>query len=110
MTIRSTSGMLVSVCQTVSGGRPAIFVSAAIMSRSRLSPGSRTTADFIADLFQMPFRPCTDPEQLLLHRTAGDAPQAAPSVERRPDANAPARPQIAAARESNRSASVREGD
>src|SRR3954452_21672879 len=46
MTIRSTSGMSVSVCQTVAGALPEIFVSAAIMSRSRLRPGSRTTADF----------------------------------------------------------------
>src|SRR5690606_2153897 len=47
MTIRSTSGMSASVCQTVTGGLPPILVSAAIMSRSRLRPGRRTTADFI---------------------------------------------------------------
>src|ERR1700712_5068407 len=48
MTIRSTSGISVSVCQTVIGATPEIFVSAAIMSRSRLRPGSWTTADFMA--------------------------------------------------------------
>src|SRR5690606_38714927 len=48
MAIRSTSGISVSVCQTVTGGLPEILVSAAIMSRSRLRPGSRTTADFIS--------------------------------------------------------------
>src|SRR5262245_9931912 len=44
MTIRSTSGISVSVCQTVAGALPEIFVSVAIMSRSRLRPGSWTTA------------------------------------------------------------------
>src|SRR5690606_149175 len=49
MRIRSTSsGMLVSVCQTVTGACPVILVSAAIMSRSRLRPGRRMTADFMA--------------------------------------------------------------
>src|ERR1700712_5672810 len=47
MTIRSTSGISVSVCQTVIGAMPEILVSAAIMSRSRLRPGSWTTADFM---------------------------------------------------------------
>src|SRR6186713_1161917 len=47
MAIRSTSGISVSVCQTVAGACPEILVSAAIMSRSRLRPGRRTTADFI---------------------------------------------------------------
>src|ERR1700712_5920673 len=47
MTIRSTSGISVSVCQTVIGAIPEILVSAAIMSRSRLRPGSWTTADFM---------------------------------------------------------------
>src|ERR1700761_2950530 len=47
MTIRSTSGISVSVCQTVTGATPEILVRAAIMSRSRLRPGSWTTADFM---------------------------------------------------------------
>src|SRR5690606_30168395 len=49
MAIRSTSGISVSVCQTVAGAWPEILVSAAIMSRSRLRPGSRTTAVFTSD-------------------------------------------------------------
>src|SRR6187200_2634756 len=48
--MRSTSGISVSVCQTVTGAWPEILVSAAIMSRSRLRPGRRTTADFMAGL------------------------------------------------------------
>src|SRR5690606_36095011 len=46
MTIRSTSGVSVSVCQTVTGGLPPILVSAAIMSLSRLRTGRRMTAYF----------------------------------------------------------------
>src|SRR5690606_15566746 len=53
MTMRSTSGSSVSVCQTVTGAWPEILVRAAIMSRSRLRPGSWTTADFI-----WCFKPC----------------------------------------------------
>src|SRR3569623_1314968 len=47
MTMRSTSGNSLSLCQTTAGGRPQMLVSAAIMSRSRLSPGKTTTADFM---------------------------------------------------------------
>src|SRR5690554_3824900 len=47
MTIRSTSGNSVSVCQTSAGAFPETFFSAAIISRSRFRPGSWITADFI---------------------------------------------------------------
>src|SRR5690606_9908404 len=68
MTIRSTSGISVSVCQTVTGGLPPIFVSAAIISRSRLRPGRRTTAAFTSanlHLVVLDHRVC---EQLFAHR------------------------------------------
>src|SRR5690349_862737 len=47
MTIRSTSGISASLCQTTAGAVPLILVSAAIMSRSRFNPGKTTTAAFM---------------------------------------------------------------
>src|SRR5690349_13641624 len=47
MTMRSTSGISASWCQTIAGSAPPILVSAAIMSRSRLRPGNTRTAAFI---------------------------------------------------------------
>src|SRR6218665_2144624 len=47
MTIRSTSGMSPSLCQTTAGAVPPILVSAAILSRSRFNPGKTTTAAFM---------------------------------------------------------------
>src|SRR5258705_3672334 len=68
MTIRSTSGISVSVCQTVAGALPEILVSAAIMSRSRLRPGSRTTADFTSPHLDRVILDHRIREQLVAHR------------------------------------------
>src|SRR5882757_6014553 len=48
MTTRSASGNFVSVCQTRAGFEPVTASRAIIMSASRLRPGKRMTADFIA--------------------------------------------------------------
>src|SRR5215218_9897990 len=68
MTIRSTSGMSVSVCQTVAGALPEILVSAAIMSRSRLRPGRRTTADFTSPHLDRVVLDHRVRQQLVAHR------------------------------------------
>src|SRR6185312_792191 len=50
MTIRSTSGSSLSLCQTTAGFCPEMSVNAATMSRSRLRPGKTMTADFMRRL------------------------------------------------------------